>query len=182
MINYTDSLAKYYSNPIDLNDSVDLIFETIKNNKNIWLIGNGGSAATAEHFEIDLMYIKFSLSSGHIRTTALTSNSAVITAIANDLGFEYIFSSQLERKATKGDLCVIFSASGNSSNLIEAVKVCKSKQVKTLGLLGFDGGALLKLVDLSLHVRTESGSYGIVEDIHLSMCHQISKILLEKLV
>lgn len=182
MKNYNDSLAQYYSNPIDLNNSVDLIFETISNNKNIWLIGNGGSAATAEHFEIDLMYVKSALSNGCIRITALTSNSAVITAIANDLGFKYIFSSQLERKAAEGDLCVIISASGSSENLIEAVKVCKLKQVKTLGLLGFDGGALLKLVDSSLHVLTETGAYGMVEDIHLSICHQISKLLLVKLV
>jgi D-sedoheptulose 7-phosphate isomerase len=179
--NYIDSLVKYYSNPVKLENAVDLIFNTIERNKNIWLIGNGGSASTAEHFEIDLMYIKTKMNLGLIKSTALTTNSSVITAIANDLGFRYIFSAQLERKAAEGDLCIMISASGNSENLIEAIKVCRLKQVKTLALLGFNGGELLTLVDLFLHVKTEIGAYGVVEDIHLSICHQISVLLLEKL-
>jgi len=178
---HSDSLINYYSNPIKLESAVDLILDTVKKNKSIWLIGNGGSASTAEHFEIDLMYIKTKIDLGLIRSTALTSNSSVTTAIANDLGYRYIFSAQLERKAAEGDLCILISASGNSENLIEAVKVCRLKKVKTLALLGFNGGELLTLVDLSLHIKTEIGTYGVVEDIHLSICHQISGLLLEKL-
>ncbi len=174
-------LSEYHSKPIELLSAVDLLYKKISENKSIWLIGNGGSASTAEHFEIDLMFIKNNLAINLVKATALTSNSAVITAIGNDLGFRYIFSKQLERKAESGDLCILISASGESENLIEAVKVCKLKGIDTFALLGFDGGKLLNLSDFSLHVRTENGTYGLVEDIHLSICHRISQLLLTKL-
>jgi D-sedoheptulose 7-phosphate isomerase len=175
---YNDLLKDYYSNPLDIEKAVELIIEKIINGKSIWVIGNGGSASTAEHFEIDLMFIKQDSIENKIKVTALTSNSAVITAIANDKGYEYIFSSQLERKAQKGDLCIIISASGNSKNLVEANKVCKTIGIQTLTILGFDGGKLLKTSDVSLHFKSEYGQYGVVEDVHLSICHQISQAVL----
>lgn len=84
------------------------------------------------------------------------------------------FSIQLSRKAQKGDLCVLISASGNSKNLINAVRVANDVGLFSIGILGFDGGELLDLVDMPLLVRTEKGMYGPVEDIHLAICHEIS--------
>lgn len=178
MKQYNDLLKNYYSNPLDVEKAAELIIEKIVNGKSIWVIGNGGSASTAEHFEIDLMYIKRDSIERKIKVTALTSNSAVITAIANDKGYEYIFSTQLERKAQKGDLCIIISASGNSKNLVEANKVCKTIGIQTLAILGFDGGELLKTSDVPIHFKSEYGRYGVVEDVHLSICHQISQAVL----
>ena len=181
MKNYNDTLSNYYSNPLNIEKAVELIIKTIISEKSIWVIGNGGSASTAEHFEIDMMHIKQDSVEKKVKVTALTSNSAVITAIANDKGYEYIFSTQLERKAQKGDLCIIISASGSSKNLIEASRYCKATGIQTLAILGFDGGELLKTSDLTLHFKTEYGQYGVVEDVHLSLCHQISQLVLVEL-
>jgi len=178
---YNDLLKDYYSSPLDIEKAVDLIVEKIINGKSIWVIGNGGSASTAEHLEIDMMYIKHDTVEKKVKVTALTSNSAVITAIANDKGYEHVFSAQLERKAQSGDLCIIISASGNSENLVEASKYCKNNGIQTLAILGFDGGELLKASDLILHFKTDYGQYGEVEDVHLSICHQISYSVLEEL-
>ena len=180
MKKYNDLLKYYYSNPLDIEKAVDLIVGIIVNGKSIWVIGNGGSASTAEHLEIDMMYIKHDAVE-KVKVTALTSNSAVITAIANDKGYEHVFSTQLERKAQSGDLCIIISASGNSENLVEASKYCKNNGIQTLAILGFDGGELLKASDLILHFKTDYGQYGAVEDVHLSICHQISYSVLEEL-
>ena len=181
MKKYNDTLKDYYSNPLNIEKAVELIIGKIISEKSIWVIGNGGSASTAEHFEIDMMYIKQDTLEKKVKVTALTSNSAVITAIANDKGYEHIFSTQLERKAKKGDLCIIISASGSSKNLVEASKYCKTNGIQTLAILGFDGGELLKTSDLNLHFKTPNGQYGVVEDVHLSLCHQISQLVLTEL-
>lgn len=97
-----------------------------------------------------------------------------MSEISNDIGYGSIFSIQLLRKAQSGDLCILISASGNSENLINAVQTAKDLGVYTIGILGFDGGQLSSLVDLSLLVKTKKGMHGPVEDIHLSICHEIS--------
>ena len=114
--------------------------------------------------------------------TALTSNSSLISAIANDIGFEKIFSHQIARKAKKGDLCFIISASGNSANLIDVAITCRDLGIDSICLVGFDGGELMKVVDCSILVSTEVGKYGPVEDIHLAICHEISSIIASKLI
>ena len=181
MKKYNDLLKDYYSNPLNIGKAVDLIVDKIINGKSIWVIGNGGSASTAEHFEIDMMYIKQDLGEKKVKVTALTSNSAAITAIANDKGYEHVFSTQLKRKGQNGDLCIIISASGNSKNLIEASKMCKSIGIQTISILGFDGGELLKTSNITLHFKTDYGQYGVVEDVHLSICHQISQSVLAEI-
>lgn len=92
-----------------------------------------------------------------------------------------MFSHQLQRKAIKGDLCIVISASGNSLNLINCVKVAKQMGLKSIGLLGFDGGELSSQVDFSIITKTEIGKYGPVEDVHLAICHAISENLLTKI-
>ena len=166
---------------LNINEATDVILDCISNENSIWIIGNGGSASTAEHFETDLSFVRHQINALKIRASALTSNSALITAIANDIGFENIFSHQLLRKAIKGDLCIVISASGKSSNLIKAVKIAKQIGLRTIGLLGFDGGELAKQVDFSIIVETEIGKYGPVEDVHLAICHAISENLLTKI-
>jgi D-sedoheptulose 7-phosphate isomerase len=166
---------------LNIKKATDIIFECISKNNSIWILGNGGSASTAEHFETDLSFVRFNGKNLKIKATALTSNSALITAIGNDIGFENIFSQQLRRKASKGDLCVVISASGNSLNLIRAIEVAKQIGVKSIGLLGFNGGELANLVDFPIVVETEIGKYGPVEDVHLAICHAISQDLLGRI-
>ena len=144
-------------------------------------MGNGGSASTAEHFETDLSFIRKGTSFPKIKVSALTSNSSLISAIANDIGYENVFLHQLFRMAERGDLCIFISASGNSENLLKAADAAKQIGLRTFGLLGFNGGKLEQSLDNSIIVKTEIGRYGPVEDVHLAICHAISEIVGEKL-
>ena len=160
---------------------VQLLRERIVEGSSIWIMGNGGSASTAEHFETDLSYIRKSSQKSFIRSTAITANSSLTTAISNDLGFDYVFSHQIERKASHGDVCFVISASGNSNNLVEAVQVAKSMGLSTVGLVGFDGGKILELCDLTILTKSTLGDYGPVEDCHLAICHYIAEELKSQL-
>ena len=176
-----DSLLREEELTLNVKKATQIIFDCISNKKSIWILGNGGSASTAEHFETDLSFVRYDKKTLKINASALTSNSSLITAISNDIGFEKIFSHQLQRKASKGDLCIVISASGNSLNLINGVKVAKLMGLTSIGLLGFDGGELAGQVDFSIIVKTEIGKYGPVEDAHLAICHAISQELLNHL-
>ncbi len=143
----------------------------------IWIMGNGGSASTAEHFETDLSYIRRNSQKVMIRSSAITSNSALTTAISNDIGFDYVFSHQLERKASQKDVCFVISASGNSNNLIKAIQVSRAMGLSIVGLVGFDGGEILNLCDFAVFTKSEIGDYGPVEDCHLAICHYLAEEL-----
>ena len=166
----------------DLTSAAASILERIGNQNSIWIMGNGGSAGTAEHFETDLSFIRKGNSFTKTKVSSLTANSSLISAIANDIGYENVFSHQLFRRAEPGDLCILISASGNSENLLKAASAAKEIGLHTLGLLGFDGGKLGQILDTSIIVRTEIGKYGPVEDIHLAICHALSEIVGQKLV
>jgi D-sedoheptulose 7-phosphate isomerase len=101
----------------------------------------------------------------------------VISAISNDFGYEQIFSRQLEMLAQPGDVLVVITASGNSPNLVLALEWARAKSVSTIGLTGFDGGIVRQLADLSVHVISENGDYGVVEDAHLVACHMVAESL-----
>ena len=161
--------------------ATQVILDCISSKNSIWILGNGGSASTAEHFETDLSFVRYNRKSLKINAAALTSNSALISAISNDIGFDKVFSHQLHRKASNGDVCIVISASGNSINLINGVRVAKQMGLKSIGILGFDGGELASQVDFSIVVKTEIGKYGPVEDAHLAICHAISRELLNRL-
>jgi D-sedoheptulose 7-phosphate isomerase len=152
------------------------IFEVSSNDGRIWVMGNGGSASTAEHFEIDMLFVRDSNLEFMFWPTvsSLTSNSAVITAIGNDIGFDYLFEQIIEKKCKKGDLVIVISASGNSENLVNAVRKAQTMGVKTFGLLGFNGGVLKACCDKTVIVLSDIGEYGPVEDIHLSICHAVA--------
>jgi D-sedoheptulose 7-phosphate isomerase len=176
-----DALKNYISNfqtslkSLDLNkvDEIsDLLLLKRMNLNKIFIAGTGGSASSAEHMAIDLMF-GTKLENPSFLTMCLSSNSSSLTASGNDVDFESIFSRQLKHFGKPKDLLIVISASGNSKNLIKAVQVAKEIGIETLGLLGFDGGKLLKLVDHHLHVKTRIGDYGIAEDIHLMINHLI---------
>lgn len=184
------TISDYSKYLIDRLESLQIDFDKlaceflncIARGNSIWIMGNGGSAGTAEHFETDLSYVKGGSLLPKIKVSALTSNSSLLTAIGNDIGFENIFSHQLSRKSVPGDLCVVISASGNSENLIRAISFAKEHSLLSIGLLGFDGGKLEKLVDFAAVVRTKVGEYGPVEDIHLAICHELSSRILTELL
>lgn len=142
----------------------------------IFLAGNGGSATTATSMANDLGFdvIKKTGSAVPFRLLALTDSNAVITASANDVGYDQIFVNQLRIHWREGDRLVLISASGNSPNLVEAAKWMQSKKGRVISLLGFDGGALSRMSDLVVHVPTTKGEYGPVEDAHLVLNHVLA--------
>jgi D-sedoheptulose 7-phosphate isomerase len=166
---------------LDVEILSDEIFKCIMSGNSIWIMGNGGSASTAEHFETDLSFVKKGNGFSKVKVAALSSNSAIMSAIANDIGYEKIYSHQLHRKASAGDVCIFISASGSSTNLLQATQTAKDLGLVTIGILGFDGGKILHEVDYLAIVRTEIGRYGPVEDMHLAICHELAELVGEKL-
>lgn len=147
----------------------------------IYFIGNGGSAATASHFAQDLAEIGRKLGKKGFKAQSLTDRTPFMTAIANDYGYENVFSEQLLGFINKGDYLVAISASGNSLNIIKAVKYAKSIGAETIGLVGFDGGKLKEICDVIFHVKTKKGEYGLVEDMHLILDHMIANYFYKSL-
>lgn len=151
----------------------DALENTLKHQSKIYILGNGGSAATASHMVNDL---GVGLSRRDIRDfniISLADNTPVCTAIANDIGYENIFYAQLKNKIQKNDVVLAISCSGNSENILKAVNYAKSQGAILIGITGFNGGKLLELVDISFHVSTAKGEYGLVEDIHMILDHII---------
>lgn len=157
----------------------NLLLKTWNCGGTVYVMGNGGSSSTAQHFVIDMYAIKLNINNS-IYVECITSNTAVVTAIANDICYCEIFSKQLEFKLKPNDLCILVSASGNSQNLIEVCKLAKLKSVKTVGILGFDGGKILGQVDFPYLFETNMGDYGIAEDLHLIFFHSTAELLKSK--
>jgi len=147
--------------------------ETILRDGTIYVIGNGGSASTASHFVNDLVIIA-KRRGVNIKALSLVDNVSIVTAIGNDASFDDIFRVQLVDRLTSRDLVFSISASGNSINLINAVKLANEIGTCTISLLGFNGGALRKISKYSCLVPSEFGEYGPVEDSHLSICHYLA--------
>jgi D-sedoheptulose 7-phosphate isomerase len=153
---------------------IEVLDRAYHQRKRIYFIGNGGSASTCGHFVNDLHAGSLRHGGGGFRAHDLAGNVSSLTAVANDLGYEHVFSSQLEGVLDAGDVVVAISASGNSPNLLRAVEYAHKCQAVTVGLLGFDGGALKGMCDHSVVVITEKGEYGPVEDIHMVLDHLIA--------
>ncbi|MBF0315043.1 MAG: SIS domain-containing protein [Oligoflexia bacterium] len=161
--------------------AIALIEQAVLERKKIFFLGNGGSVATCSHFVCDMIGI--SARSGiHIDAINLAENASAITAIANDFGYENIFTHQLKHLLAPGDVLVAISASGNSRNLLNAVEFAKSKGNSCIGIIGFDGGLLKCLSDVVIFVESAHGEYGAVEDAHLVIAHIITDYFKGKLL
>lgn len=141
----------------------------------VYAIGNGGSAAIADHLCCDLT--KGTHSHGHpvIDTTSMTANVPLYTALANDFGFDTVFARQVEFFCKPGDVLLAISSSGNSENILAGVAAAKAIGVATVGLSGFSGGRLRQEADISLHC--DVANYGIVEDVHQSIMHVLAQFI-----
>ena len=145
--------------------------------KTVFIAGNGGSASTSSHFATDIGVGSFRRNNP-VRVVSLCDNLAVITALSNDFSYDLVFADQLRLLAKSGDLLLVISASGNSKNLIEAVKVGRELGVDAYSMTGFDGGELRNLTrGRNIHIDTPKGAYGLVEDSHLAICHVITECL-----
>lgn len=165
-------------NKLDVNQLakvVEVLLEAHQRGATIYLFGNGGSATTASHFATDLAKGCIVESQPRFRALALTDNVALLTAWANDMGYENIFAEQLRNLVRPGDVVIGISGSGNSPNVLKAIEVGHQAGAFTIGLSGYGGGKLRHLVDLA--VITDCTVMEQVEDIHLSICHNLSTTL-----
>lgn len=167
----------------DFDSIINLLLKAYHSNKQVFIMGNGGSAALASHFACDLskgtLQNVYDDKEKRLRAISLTDNVALMTAYSNDLGYEYVFSQQLKNLVNEGDVVIGISASGNSKNVINAINLAKKSKAITIGLLGFDGGKLKTLVDYKILVN--SHNYGMVEDVHSSLQHMICFTIRERL-
>lgn len=159
----------------------EIIYNAYLKEKHIFIMGNGGSAATASHFACDLgkgtLSPKSKKNIKRFKVISLTDNVAVMTAWSNDLSYDNIFSEQLKNLISKGDVVIGISASGNSPNVLNAIKLAKRHKATTIGLAGFDGGKLAKISDVSIIAKVNK--YDIAEDVHLMLTHIITRYFLK---
>ena len=160
-----------------MTEVIELMINAFKINSTIYVCGNGGSAATASHMQADFSFFTRYFTDFRPKVKALTDNLPLISAIGNDKSFDQIFVEQLKGNFKKGDILICISASGNSKNLINAVDYVKKNDGKSIGFLGFDGGELLKLCDISLYNKGVNKDYGPIEDVHMIFNHFIVNYL-----
>lgn len=164
--------------PLDLlNQVIYILHEARLNRRQIFIMGNGGSAATASHFVADLAKNTRRPGWPDFRVIGLTDNMAIFSALANDEGYENVFVQQLASFVEPEDVVIGISASGNSSNVLRAIDLANQVGAVTIGFTGFNGGILGTLVDIHLHVASDVIEH--VEDIHLMFEHLICKALRE---
>lgn len=173
---YFERVAKLLHN-LD-NERIIEVAEKIKGlqNATLFIAGNGGSAAISSHFSTDLLKA-IEVRNQQFKVYCLTDSIPIITATSNDISFEAVFSRQVKAFGRKGDVLCVISSSGNSTNILNALEEAKKIGMLTIALTGFDGGKASQITDISIHVQSEIGDYGVVEDIHSSICHAIATYL-----
>ena len=160
-----------------INEIFSSFVEAIKRGNQIFVFGNGGSAMSVSHFTTDMLKGAGDAIGKPVKIISLNDNMGLVTAIGNDYCFEDVFVRQLKTFATKGDLVLTLSVSGNSPNLIKAIEWAKVKQIKTIAMVGGYKGKLINLADQVISV--DSMHYGQVEDLHMMICHMISFGIME---
>jgi D-sedoheptulose 7-phosphate isomerase len=158
-----------------LNKAYALMKDASIKGSTIYVAGNGGSAAISDHLCCDWMKGTAHDAHKHLKVVSLVSNTALVTALANDFGYDRIFEKQVDMLAEQGDVLVLISSSGKSPNILAALEVAQKRGVKTIGMSGFGGGALRERADVALHV--DFANYGVVEDAHQILMHNLAQFL-----
>jgi D-sedoheptulose 7-phosphate isomerase len=152
-------------------DVIEVLQQARRNGNQVFILGNGGSASTASHFACDLAKNTRQEGLPHFRVIGLTDNMAMFSALANDEGYENVFSEQLASLVRPGDIVIAISASGNSQNVINAAETAHKHNATVIGFTGFDGGRLGQLANINIQVNSNIIEH--VEDIHLMLEHLI---------
>jgi D-sedoheptulose 7-phosphate isomerase len=151
-----------------------LMIKSLRQNKTIFWCGNGGSASDAQHLTGELIG-RFKGDRRPLKSISLNADSAVMTCIVNDYGYEHLFSRQIQGLGSKGDILVGISTSGASDNVNNAFRAAKDKELYTVGLLGKDGGEALKLVDHSIVIPSQSTAR--IQEMHIAIGHIICELI-----
>ena len=183
MKDYRKEIAAYIDHEVEtlraldkdaINDALNLLLETMEKGNTVFVFGNGGSSATASHFQNDFNKGVSEHTEKKFNFLCLNDNVATVMAVANDIGFEEVFRFQLRGHIKPGDVVLAISGSGNSKNVINAVEYAKEQGCRVIGLTGFGGGKLRQLADVSLHAPINSMQ--ITEDIHMIFDHLMMSI------
>ena len=154
------------------------LYRAYQDGKQVFVLGNGGSASTASHMAADLAKNTIDANMRRFRIMSLNDNISLLTALSNDLGYENAFSEQLMNLIHPGDVLVVISGSGNSPSVLRAIDYARAQCAQVVGLLGFDGGAAQEQCDTAIVV--ESDDYGVVEDAHLVINHILVEYFRER--
>lgn len=188
MTDYKNEIANYIDNEISvlrkldidaINDVVNLLRGALENENTVYIMGNGGSAATASHFQNDFNKGISEHTEKKFRFQCLNDNVPTVMAIANDIGYDEIFRFQLRGRMQPGDIVIGISGSGNSKNVLNAAEYAKASGNTVVGVTGYGGGKLREICDISLHVPVNSMQ--ITEDIHMMFDHLIMSIFYREL-
>lgn len=158
-----------------INDALNLLEATREAGGHIYIFGNGGSAATASHFQNDFNKGISEHTEKKYRFQCLNDNMATLMAVANDIGYEDVFAFQLRNILAPEDVVIAISGSGNSKNVIKAVEYARSCGNKVIGLTGYNGGKLKELSDINLHAPINSMQ--VTEDVHMIFDHLMMSVL-----
>ena len=161
-----------------INSAMNALVDAAQRGASIYVMGNGGSSATASHFVCDFAKGVYLGAGLPFKMQCLSDNTPIVTAISNDIGYEDIFEFQLKGKVQEGDLVLAISGSGNSENVIRAVEYAKAHGAVIVGMTGYSGGRLMGLSDYKLHAPVDNMQ--IVEDIHMMFDHLIMYTLCER--
>lgn len=160
--------------PDEIITAVSVILDSYKAKGKIFLIGNGGSAADAQHIAAEFMG-RFKLERNGLPAIALTTDTSIITALSNDYGYEMVFSRQLEALSNGGDVLIAITTSGTSTNILKAVDVARLKNIKVIGLTGGNGGELKNVADITIIVP--SNNTPRIQEAHITIGHIICNLV-----
>jgi D-sedoheptulose 7-phosphate isomerase len=181
IVHYWHELASIIqAMPFDtLTKAAELLLDCYRRGSTVFMLGNGGSAATASHFACDLAKGTQAAGLPAFRVVSLSDNVPLMTAWANDTNYERIFAEQLATLIRPADIVIAISASGNSPNILAAARIARQSDAITLALTGQDGGKLSRLADFTIYVPSQSIEQ--VEDAHLVIAHSLCVVLREQL-
>ncbi len=186
-MDYRKTIDKYAQEEIQLlktlnveavNQMLNAMVDAWEKEATIYVFGNGGSASTASHMANDFNKGISEHTEKKFRITCLNDNTATVLAIANDIGYEDIFQFQLRNKVKKEDLVIGISGSGNSENVVRALNYAKSRGATTAGWVGFDGGRVSEIADITFHVPVDNMQ--LVEDLHLILNHLMMYVIMQE--
>jgi D-sedoheptulose 7-phosphate isomerase len=182
MVEMVSTIKKYFAEVEDMLEAISssqlqqvlfILEQAYRDNRRVFVMGNGGSAATASHFALDLGKNTISGKCRRLRVLSLTDNVPLITAWSNDCAYEHIFSEQLANLVEAGDVVIGISASGNSLNVINACRLAKQERATAIGLLGADGGRMKEIVDA--YILAPGQNIEQEEDAHMIISHVITR-------
>lgn len=186
--NVSESVGAYFTELKTLLDAMPLeriesigaaLYSAYRHDKQVFVVGNGGSASTASHFACDLAKNTINGNRPRFRVISLTDNVALMTALANDHGYDAIFVEQLVNLIRTGDVLLVLSGSGDSENVVSAMRYARSRSATVIAFLGFEGGSAAALADHVIVAPTDN--YGLIEDVHMILAHALTSYFRSRL-